>query len=186
MEKLAHDGKLFRWVNEKGGNKKVYLKYGTEDCQTELAYQTKMKIFEAKRYVNEKVESGAFGRCVKELLGLKSWYLAEQLAKPFIIVRIVRNDEYMLADPEGRKMLFQAAIDGSSTLFGVGQQAPRQLTEGNATPQIQGDRVPTATEDEEEKLHAYEVVDHPIEEREAESEPHAGAQISLDISQTKP
>ena len=74
LEKRAHDGKLSKqeWDKQAKKYKDVYLKYGTPECKEELEYQIKVKTFEAKKFIREKVESGAFGRCVAHLLGLKS------------------------------------------------------------------------------------------------------------------
>jgi hypothetical protein len=185
LERMAHDGKLFKEIWENDKKKKVYFKYGTPECKEELEYQIKIKTFEAKKFIREKVESGAFGRCVAHLLGLKSWYLAEELAKPFVIVRIVRNDDFLLEDPEGRKMLMQEAVSGSKSLFGFSMPTQKQLV-GRIDETTSGEAQSPDNEEESEmevETVASEVVnehdDHP------ESEPRAGEQLGITLDDQK-
>ena len=65
-------------------------------------------------------ETKALNRALREAMGIKSTYTAEELKKPFVVAHVVPN----LADPELKKAVINRFAQSASMLFGI--DAPKQ------------------------------------------------------------
>lgn len=72
-----------------------------------------------QKFRAERAETGAKSRAIKQLLGMKSAYSEEELAKPFVIPQLTLNMEYILSTPEGKSMAIAAALGASGQMYGA-------------------------------------------------------------------
>jgi hypothetical protein len=73
-------------------------------------------------------ETNAQSRVVKKLFDIKPEYSAQELKKPFVIVRFTLKIDY--SDPDVKLMLIQASIANTLQLFGPGQQSMQPMLPG--------------------------------------------------------
>jgi hypothetical protein len=101
-------------------------------------------------------ETGAKNRVLRKLLGLKTKYSEEELAKPFVMARIVLQPDY--SDPEVKRMLLAAHIQSITGLYGPQLPAPVSHPEAQ-----------TCAHEEPE-----DVIDLPHEATEIDEDPDGG------------
>jgi len=101
--KKYRDQDWFKKMSEK--NQEVYVQ---DKIRNEIIQKRKHKL--------KLCESGAMNRVIRSLLGLKSGYTKEELAKPFVMVRIVLQPDY--DDKDVRKMLIERSMDAMAGIYG--------------------------------------------------------------------
>lgn len=105
--------------------------WSKDRLEAEIAKELLLK----EKFMERLAESGAHNRAVKAILGLRSKYTPEEIARPFVFMAVVPDME----QPELRARALDQAMSLASSLFGPsgGQgTAPRQLTAGPAPEAI--------------------------------------------------
>lgn len=101
------------------------------DSDSQEAYLEKCirrDVLQKRKHKAKLAETGAMTRVVRALLGLKSAYTAEELKKPFIVVRSVFQPDY--ENPEVKQEIARASVQAISGVFGPRhQQPPLRLVE---------------------------------------------------------
>ncbi len=84
------------------------------------------------QYRYERAETGAWSRLYTAALGLKTTYSRDELAKPFIVPRVVLSPDW--TDPEVKRMLTARALDAQAAVFGpaTGRPGRPALAAGSA------------------------------------------------------
>ena len=143
-------GMLQKWEAVEGKEKKQPRTLKNDE-EGRRYVEGKVKDEEIKIMENKEAlaETKAHERLVRSLLGLKSWYTAEELAKPFVIVKVSTNIAFLLADPKTRSMASQMALQSQFMMFGLPQaQSPKQITQNvpfeiiDSPEEIQEDKTP--------------------------------------------
>ena len=106
-----------------GSNEKV-LKDGTPECEEEMKRQLEEFMFKQRQDAPQKAESGAMSRCIRALLGLKPFYVHNQLSKPFVVIKVVLNTAMLMMDKQSRQMLIANAVASRTNMFGANALPP--------------------------------------------------------------
>lgn len=69
-----------------------------------------------KKHKTKLAATGARNRVIRALLGLKKTYSPAELAKPFVMPRVILQPDY--SDPEVKKLMLQASIQSITGVFG--------------------------------------------------------------------
>lgn len=104
------------WKNEKGK-------------QDWIASKLKSEMLKKRRFKVQLAETGAMNRVIRALLGTKSSYTREELAKPFVVPRIVFRPN--LSDPEVKSALIAQSMLAVGAL---GHQPPALPAASDAPP----------------------------------------------------
>jgi len=99
-------------------------------------------IFKRKHKI-KLAETGAMNRVVRAILGLKGSYTKAELAKPFVMVRIVLRPDFK--DPVVRKQLLDAAVKSMTGVYGPEYAQPTPVV-----PDLDGDIIDIPPPDTEE------------------------------------
>ena len=76
-----------------------------------------------KKHKTKKAATNARSRVIRPLLRTKKTYTLAELAKPFVMLRVILQPDY--SDPEVKKMMLTAAIQAQTGVFGPApSQAP--------------------------------------------------------------
>ena len=81
-----------------------------------VEFCVKRDMLQKRKHKLKLAEAGAMNRVVREILGLKNAYTKAELAKPFVMVRIVFRPDYN--DKEVKKQLIQAHIQSMTGIYG--------------------------------------------------------------------
>lgn len=81
-----------------------------------VEFCVKRDMLQKRKHKLKLAEAGAMNRVVREILGLKNAYTKAELAKPFVMVRIVFRPDYN--DKEVRKQLIAAHIQSMTGIYG--------------------------------------------------------------------
>jgi len=81
-----------------------------------VEFCVKRDMLQKRKHKLKLAEAGAMNRVVREILGLKNAYTKAELAKPFVMVRIVFRPDYN--DKEVRKQLVAAHIQSMTGIYG--------------------------------------------------------------------
>ena len=81
-----------------------------------VEFCVKRDLLQKRKHKLKLAEAGAMNRVVREILGLKNAYTKAELAKPFVMVRIVFRPDYN--DKEVRKQLIAAHIQSMTGIYG--------------------------------------------------------------------
>lgn len=92
-------------------------KMSPADQKAYIAKCVRRDVLQKRKHKAKLCESGAKTRVVRELLGLKSSYTKEELAKPFVMVRIVFSPN--MDDPEVKKRLLDASVQAMLGVYGL-------------------------------------------------------------------
>jgi len=76
----------------------------------------KRDMLQKRKHKLKLAEAGAMNRVVREILGLKNAYTAAELARPFVMVRIVFKPDYN--DKEVKKQLIAAHVQSMTGIYG--------------------------------------------------------------------
>jgi hypothetical protein len=76
----------------------------------------KRDMLQKRKFRLQLAQTGAMGRVVKKILGLKSTYTKEELQRPFVVPKIVFSPD--VSDPKVREMLLKQGLDATNLLFG--------------------------------------------------------------------
>lgn len=96
---------------------KKYKKDATAKEKSEYVdFCVKRDLLQKRQHKLKLAESGAMNRVVREILGLKNAYTKAELAKPFVMVRIVFRPDYN--DKEVKKQLIAAHIQSMTGIYG--------------------------------------------------------------------
>jgi hypothetical protein len=74
-------------------------------------------LLQKRKHKIKLAETGAMNRVIRAILGLKSAYSKAELAKPFVVVRIVFQPD--LSDPETKRQVTTAAIQAMTGIYGA-------------------------------------------------------------------
>jgi len=69
-----------------------------------------------RRHKTKLAATGAKNRVIRALLGIKKNYTAEELAKPFVMPRVIIRPDY--SDPAVKRTMMQAAIQSMTGVYG--------------------------------------------------------------------
>lgn len=75
-----------------------------------------------KKHIAARTESGAKNRAIRSAYGLKSSYTRDEIARPFVIPRLVLSPD--MSDPEVKKMVLGEALGIIPELYGHGPTPP--------------------------------------------------------------
>lgn len=96
---------------------KKYKKDSTAKEKSDyVEFCVKRDLLQKRQHKLKLAESGAMNRVVREILGLKNAYTKAELAKPFVMVRIVFRPDYN--DKEVKKQLIAAHIQSMTGIYG--------------------------------------------------------------------
>ena len=76
----------------------------------------KRDMLQKRKFRVQLAQTGAMGRVVKKILGLKSTYTMDELKRPFVVPKIVFSPD--TSDPKVREMLLRQGLDTTNLLFG--------------------------------------------------------------------
>jgi len=99
--------------------------------------KAKKEVRRRRKFKEQLCESGAQARVKRELLGLKGWYSADELKKPFVVVRVTLKPDY--DDPEIKRLMFERAMSAQGQIFGT---APGSAITHQPAPQISHEQPP--------------------------------------------
>lgn len=127
-----------------------------------------------REFADEQTETKALLRAARAILNIKTSYSPEELAKPFLFLRIVPDLD--LSDPEIKRMVAQKAVDSVFAIYGAPNDSPALPP---ATPEPPAE--PDATEFDEDEVPPE---DYPGEAEETPV-PEAEAAPALDVDPFK-
>lgn len=99
-----------------GKAKKYKKESSAKDKADYVEFCVKRDMLQKRKHKLKLAEAGAMNRVVREILGLKNAYTKAELAKPFVMVRIVFRPDYN--DKEVRKQLMAAHIQSMTGIYG--------------------------------------------------------------------
>jgi|LSQX01.2.fsa_nt_gb hypothetical protein len=113
-----------KWMKDKSEKEKG--DYVTYCVQRDMLQKRKHKL--------KLAESGAMSRVVREILGLKNAYTVAELAKPFVMARIVFRPDYN--DKDVKEKMLQAHIQAMTGIYGpaIANNAQKETTPIDITP----------------------------------------------------
>jgi hypothetical protein len=101
-----YEGKARRFKKEDSAAKKAEY----------VDFCVKRDLLQKRKHKVKLCEAGAMNRVIRELLGLKNAYTAGELAKPFVMARIVFKPDF--SDKEVRAKLIDASIKSMMGIYG--------------------------------------------------------------------
>jgi hypothetical protein len=125
LDDMAKDGKLVEWVGK--GNKKVFV-YKTKECDEEIEKRVATKMIQVEKHKVAIADTGARNRVIRALIAAKGAYTAVELSKPFVVPHVGLNTEFLLADPETRRMIIRQSLESQNMIFGRPQIAAQTQT----------------------------------------------------------
>ena len=128
-----------------------------------------------REFADEQTETKAILRAARGILSLKTSYSPEELAKPFLFLRIVPDLD--LSDPEIKRMVAQKAVDSVFAIYGAPDESPALPPTAMEPP-----AEPDPSEFEEDEALAEE---YPGEAEEAPQVPTEAATLPLDVDPFK-
>lgn len=114
LENLVKSGK----ATFKQGDEDIPYKWGTPEAKNFIAHETKKYIIELAQFKENRTETGAQLRGIRTLLGIKPWYLAAELKKPFVLVKVSLKIEFLLSNDRVKEALLLNAAQGATNVFG--------------------------------------------------------------------
>lgn len=108
-----------------------------------------------KKFFHRKCETGAKSRTQRAMMGIRSKYSPEEIARPFVLAAVVPD----VNQPEVRARALDQAMSATAQLFGGGDigAAPRQLNAGPSVDEIGERATGLAPGDESSKPTAEEL-----------------------------
>lgn len=88
-----------------------------KELQGYIDYCVKRDLLYKRKHKIKLAEAGAMNRVVRMLLGLKAGYTKQELAKPFVVARIVFKPDY--SDPQIRKIMVEQSIKSLTSVYGA-------------------------------------------------------------------
>jgi hypothetical protein len=144
------------------GNKQRTLQNDAEG-QKYIEGKVKEEEIRVMEFKEALAETKAYTRLVRALLGLKSWYTADDLSKPFVVVKISLNINFMLADPQTKNMLVEHAIMSQNMMFGMPSRMLADAPKSMQLPASSQEISATVIDDEDENEEHIDSVE-PIEQ----------------------
>jgi len=97
--------------------KSKWMKDKTDKEKAEyIEFCVKRDMLQKRKHKLKLAESGAMNRVVREILGLKNTYTAAELAKPFVMARIVFRPDY--SDRDVKAKIIDAHIKAMTGVYG--------------------------------------------------------------------
>ena len=99
-----------------------------------MTYCVQRDMLQKRKHKLKLAESGAMSRVVREILGLKNAYTVAELAKPFVMARIVFRPDYN--DKDVKEKMLQAHIQAMTGIYGpaIANNAQKETTPIDITP----------------------------------------------------
>jgi hypothetical protein len=117
-----------------------------EGSATAAAWQAKgwnRRLEMAREFILPQVESKARNRAIRQALAIKSKYTAEEIARPFVVPKLVLDLD-QISDPEIRTAvalkIADRSLGASERIYGSGPEAPSSL--GAAPRDMEQGRIP--------------------------------------------
>lgn len=114
LENLVKAGK----ATYKEGKDDVPYEWGTQKAKDYIAHELRKYVIELSQFKENRAETGAQHRGIRTLLGLKSFYLASELKKPFVVVKVSLRIEFLLSNDKVKEALLLNAAHASTNVFG--------------------------------------------------------------------
>jgi hypothetical protein len=116
LENLVKSGKATR----KEGDNDIPYVFGTPEATDYISFELRKYMIELSQFKENRAETGAQLRGVRALLGIKPWYLAAELKKPFVLVKVSLKIEFLLSNDKVKEALLLNAAQGATSVFGHG------------------------------------------------------------------
>lgn len=120
------------------GSKEIDLRDGSVEAQT----MTDKQLREARRHIMQMAESKAMNRMIRSVLSVKQKYTQDDLAKPFVVPKLIFMPD--MSDPDVKRAVLAQQTGLTSLLYGPGQAHPQHLidTHTEETPERTSHPVP--------------------------------------------
>ena len=107
-----------------------------------------------KKVARQRASTGARLRVIRELVGIPIAFEPAQIQKAMVVYRIAINTDELLANPETRQMAVEAAMNGTTSIYGPKDVTPMQeaLPEPEAEPEAIAENDDFATFDQPEPV----------------------------------
>ena len=120
-----------KWMQDKTAKEKAEY----------VDFCVKRDVLQKRKHKLKLAEAGAMNRVVREILGLKNAYTAAELAKPFVMCRVVFRPDY--SDKDVKEKMLAAHIQAMTGIYGPAISAPAKETEPiDITPMPEKDECP--------------------------------------------
>jgi len=133
-----------------------------------VEFCVKRDLLQKRQHKLKLAESGAMNRVVREIFGLKNAYTKAELAKPFVMVRIVFRPDYN--DKEVKKQLIAAHIQSMTGIYG------KQVMDAAVQDSEPIDITPLPEEEQEEEI---------LPANDKEPDPHDSQAIDFEASSSE-
>ncbi len=107
---LSHElGNLGEYRTPTSGTskRKVFHKFTDAEADRHIAKKTRSREIEMRKHGLQLAETGARNRLVRMITNLKPWYTAEELGRPFVVIRIDRDVKELAANPQTRGEIYR-------------------------------------------------------------------------------
>lgn len=94
-----------------------------EKDQSWIDYCVNRDYQQKRTHASKLTETGSKNRVIRKLLGIKSTYKPKELARPFVMPRIIIQPDYN--DPVVKEKMLEAAIASMTGLYGPSPSSPR-------------------------------------------------------------
>jgi len=149
-------------------------KWGEKERVDYIERGIKRDMLQKRKFRVQLAQTGAMGRVVKKILGLKSTYTMEEMKKPFVVPKIVFSPD--TTDPKVREMLLRQGLDATNLLFGPQERGVMERCEQIEFKPENGGNGGNGHEEEK----AADVIDtEPVTEKATESAPLPFEQLDL-------
>ena len=118
QEEYADSGKIVRWENNRPV-KEPWSQHGGEDGKKAfIDREVRKAVLPYWKFKDEKAETGAKERVIRQIIALKESYSNAELEKPFALPKIMVDVSKMLNDPRVQKIALERMTESVTSIFG--------------------------------------------------------------------
>ena len=129
QEEYADSGKLIEWQGNKP-IKQPWSQHGGEEAkQTFIDREVRKAVLPYWKFKDERAETGAKERVIRQIIALKENYSNAELEKPFALPKIMVDVSKMLNDPRVQKIALERMTESVTSIFG--KQPDLQIPDDN-------------------------------------------------------
>ena len=118
QEEYADSGKIVEWQGNKP-IKEPWSKHGGETGkQAHIDREVRKAVLPYWKFKDERAETGAKERVIRQIIALKENYSNAELEKPFALPKIMVDVSKMLNDPRVQKIALERMTESVTSIFG--------------------------------------------------------------------
>ena len=129
QEEYADNGKIVRWENNRPVKEPWNLHGGEDGKKAFIDREVRKAVLPYWKFKDEKAETGAKERVIRQIIALKENYTNAELEKPFALPKIMVDVSKMLNDPRVQKIALERMTESVTSIFG--KQPDLQIPDDN-------------------------------------------------------